>query len=191
MPDPPTHRLLDLLLQASRLKTIPRAGWAARGVPAPESVADHSHGTAIVALLLLERISEPLDRAKVLAMAVLHDLPECEIGDLTTAAVRHLPAGAKTAAEASAMAELLDGLPFDESWRGIWREYVDQGSPEARLVRDADRLEMLLQALVYERTTGHRGLDEFWEHVPAEGFAFEPSQNLARALLSAREARER
>jgi putative hydrolase of HD superfamily len=190
MPEQGTDRLLALMLRANSLKTIPRAGWAARGIPAPESVADHSFGTTLVALLLLERITEPLDRARVLAMAILHDLPECEIGDLTTAAVRHLPAGAKTAAEASALAELLAGLPFAESWRAIWQEYVDQDTPEARLVRDADRLEMLLQALVYERTTGHCGLNEFWEHAPAESFAFEPSREFARALLSARGAQE-
>jgi putative hydrolase of HD superfamily len=186
MPDRQTERLLDLLLRANRLKTTQRAGWALRGVPAPESVADHSHGTALLALLLLDQVAEPLDRAKVLGMAVLHDLPECEIGDLTTAAVRHLPPGAKTAAEGSALAELLAGLTFGESWRALWQEYADQSTPEARLVHDADRLDLLLQALVYERATSHRDLDEFWEHARAEAFTYEPSRDLARALTRAR-----
>ncbi len=191
MPTRSTDRLLDMLLRANRLKTTRRAGWAVRGVPAPESVADHSQGTALLALLLLDQVEGPLDRAKVLGMAILHDLPECEIGDLTTAAVRHLPPGAKTAAEAGALAELLAGLPCGESWRAIWQEYADQGTPEARLVRDADRLDLLLQALVYERTTGQRELGEFWEHARAESFAFEPSRDLVRALTRARGARDR
>jgi putative hydrolase of HD superfamily len=186
MPVPDAERILDLLLRANRLKTTPRTGWAVRGVPAPESVADHSHGTALLALLLCELVPEPLDRARALAMAVLHDLPECEIGDLTAGAVRHLPEGAKTTAEASALDALLAGLSVADRWRELWREYEARRTPEARLVRDADRLDLLLQALVYERATGHRGLDGFWRRAGDEPFAFAASGELAAALAARR-----
>ena len=65
----------DLILTANRLKVTPRTGWAVRGVPDFESVADHSHGVAFVALLLCDLVPGEFDRAKVLTMAILHDLP--------------------------------------------------------------------------------------------------------------------
>jgi putative hydrolase of HD superfamily len=45
--------------------------------------------------------------------------------------------------------------------KGLWQEFEDRASPEGRLVRDADKLEMMVQCLCYERA-GSRGLDEYW-----------------------------
>lgn len=186
MNEAPVSGVLSLLLRANGLKTLPRTGWALRGVAAPESVAAHAHGTALVALALLDLVDEPLDRARTLAMAALHDLPECVTGDWPAAAGRLLPPGAKAATEGAALASLLDGLPFAGAWRDLWREYDERRTPEARLVRDADRLDLLLQALVYERTTGHGGLGEFWEETAREPFAFPASAALAEGLRGLR-----
>lgn len=185
-PTPSGGRLAAVLLAANALKTAPRTGWALRGVASPESVAAHSHGVALVALLLLEIVPQPLDRARALAMAVLHDLPESVTGDLSLGASRLLPAGAKRAAEERALRELLEGTPCAESWLALWRELEDRHTPESRLVRDADRLDLLLQALVYERTTGNRCLEEFFAHAESEPFAFAASREVAAALLRLR-----
>jgi len=44
--------LIALLIEATVLKRLPRTGWLLRGVPAAESIADHSFGTAFVVLAL-------------------------------------------------------------------------------------------------------------------------------------------
>ncbi len=44
MRHPGDERILDLLLQANRLKVGPRGGWAVHGLNDVESVADHSYG---------------------------------------------------------------------------------------------------------------------------------------------------
>ena len=178
-------RLLEMLLQANRLKTTPRTGWFQRGVPAPESVADHSHGVALVALALLDCVPGPLDRARVLAMAIAHDLAESVTGDLSLGASRLLPPGAKMAAESAALDELLDGLGFADSWKGLWREFEEQETAEAKLVRDADRLDLLATALAYERA-GSRDLEEFWRFAPEESFTYEVSRALVRGLRGRR-----
>lgn len=178
-------RLLEMLLQANRLKTTPRTGWFQRGVPAPESVADHSHGVALVALALLDSAPGPLDRARVLAMAIAHDLAESVTGDLSLGASRLLPAGAKMAAESAALDELLGGLGFAEGWKALWHEFEEQATPESHLVRDADRLDLLATALSYERA-GSRDLDEFWRFAPPESFGTETGRALARALAARR-----
>ena len=184
MTDP--TRLADLLLQANRLKTTPRTGWYQRGVSRPESVADHSHGVAFAALLLTDLAAPEADRAKILTMAVLHDLPEAVTGDLSLGASRLLPAGAKARAEGAALDELGGNLPFFAGWREVWEEFEAGESLEAKLVRDADRLDLLTQALVYERTQGNRELEEFWAFAPPGSFHLPVSRDLAAELAARR-----
>jgi len=157
-----------------------------RGVPEFESVAEHSQGVALITLMLCELVGEPLDRAKALSMAVLHDLPESVTGDLSLGASSLLPTGAKAHAEQQALAGLLENVAFAPSWQGTWQEFEAHDCPEARLVRDADRLDLLTQALVYERTTGTVELDEFWRFAPPESFSLPISREVARALAARR-----
>jgi 5'-deoxynucleotidase len=180
------NRLVDLLTTINRLKVTPRTGWAQCGVRYPESVADHSHGVATVSLLLLDLVEEKLDRAKVLAMAIAHDFPESLTGDFSLGGSRNLPPGAKAVGEQKAMDELLADLPFGEAWRARWDEFEALESPEAKLVRDADRIDLLIQALAYERTTGNRELQEFWDFAPLESYHFDASRKIIAALQARR-----
>ncbi|HPF71874.1 MAG TPA: HD domain-containing protein [Candidatus Krumholzibacteria bacterium] len=179
-------RLCTLLLAGNRLKTTPRTGWVQRGIPRAESVADHSHGVALAALLLCDLVDGPVDRALVLTMAILHDLPEAVTGDLSLGASRLLPPGAKAAGEAAAMAELGAGLPLFGGWRAAWERFEAQDSIEAEIVRDADRIDLLSQALVYERTVGTRELEEFWTFAPVSSFRLAASRALVEALAARR-----
>ncbi len=177
---------LDFLLLSNRLKTTPRTGWAVRGVTNCESVADHSFGVALTALTLSEMVPRDLDREKILTMAILHDLAESVTGDLSLGGSRLLPKGAKAEAETRAMDELLDGLGFAPRWREVWMEFENLANDEARIVRDADRVDLLTQALVYERNTGTVNLEEFWEFAPVSSFHFEESRSLIEGLLERR-----
>lgn len=162
--------LAELLLESATLKRVPRVGWAMRGVPYVESVADHSFGVALVALALVEVLGdagpgEPgLDLEKVLIMALLHDLAEARLTDLPASAARLIPEEVKSQAEAGALAKMLAPLPGAARLRALWQEFEDRTSPEGRLVRDADKLEMMIQCLRYEQA-GSRGLDEFWQAI--------------------------
>ena len=159
-------RLVDLLLETATLKRTPRTGWGMRGVAHVESVADHSFGVAFVALALADALAEAgppmLDLEKVLVMAVLHDLAEVRLTDLPSSALHLIPRAVKSQAESSAMADLLAPLPTAQRWQALWQEFEDRSSPEGRLVRDADKLEMMVQCLRYEQA-GSRGLHEFWQ----------------------------
>lgn len=175
-------RVLNLIFRANRLKATPRTGWAVKGVPDFESVADHSHGVAFIALLLTELVEGDFDREKVLTMAVLHDLPESVTGDLSLGGSRLLPPGAKAQAEGRAMDELLEDHDFGPGWKTVWQEFEDQESPEALLVRDADRIDLLNQALTYENATGTRQLGEFWAFAPVASFHYPESRQLIEGL---------
>jgi putative hydrolase of HD superfamily len=159
--------LLALLIETTVLKRLPRTGWLLRGVPAAESIADHSFGTAFVALALADVLNAsgtlpaPLDTGKALAIAVLHDLPEARLTDLPGPTKHLIPREVKSQAEIKALAALTAALPSATRFQALWRDFEDEASPEGRLVKDADRLEMMIQCLRYE-LSGSRGLDDFW-----------------------------
>jgi putative hydrolase of HD superfamily len=178
---------VQLLLDAHRLKRTPRTGWVMRGVINAESVADHSFGVAFISLILAEMVDQPTDKTKLLTIALLHDLPESVISDLPTPAVVHFPPGAKREAEREALNELLCRLSCAEQWCSWWQEFGDGTSIEGRLVRDADRLDMLIQAHIYEQTTGNRWLEEFWPRSDTLPFEFAASQALYEQLRALRQ----
>lgn len=154
--------LIDFIAESGKLKRLPRTGWVESGVPDPESVADHSFRVALITLVLADR--RGLDPLKAVRMALLHDLAEAETGDLTPKQKEADPEGAKRAEE-TAMEKLLTKLPVDirRLYTDAWREFSEASSEEALLVRDADKLDMVIQASEYEKAGGDRGrLMRFW-----------------------------
>lgn len=166
------------------LKLLPRTGWLQRGVCNPESVAEHTFGVAILALLVGDATAG-IDRSRLLTIALLHDLAEALVGDLPATARRLFGAEAKYAAERGAMEELLADLPQAEEYLTLWDTYVRGDSREARLVKALDRLEMLSQALAYERS-GNRALGEFWHEAERWSDEFPAVRALADQLIAER-----
>lgn len=154
--------VLKLLTHGNQLKRTARTGWVQRGVPNPEDVAAHSFGVVYTALILCQIIDEPMDQGRVLAMAALHDLPEGLTTDIPTPAWRYLPAGVKTDVERGAMQEILADVPFLPQLMSLWEELHANETAVAKLVHDADKLDMFLQAIIYEEQFGNTHLAEFW-----------------------------
>jgi len=150
-----TEGLADFFAEAGKLKRLPRTGWVESGVHDPESVADHSFRVALIALILAD--ARGLNSLRVVRMALLHDLAEAETGDLTPTQKEADPEAARRTEEA-AMERLLGELPevIREEYRGAWREFSESATDEARLVRDADKLDMVMQASEYQKAGGDR-----------------------------------
>jgi len=140
------HELKAALLDALGLKDLPRTGWVRAGVEGPESVAAHSWG---LSLLVLTFLPAHLDRDRALAYATVHDLGEVFAGDITP----HdgLSKAEKVARERAAM-DRLSALPAPI--RALWDAYEAQADPEARFVRQLDRLDMALQGARYAQRHG-------------------------------------
>src|SRR5262245_12902601 len=102
--------LLDLLLETQLLDRIPRSGYVLRGVVDPESVTEHSWHVLFLVWAVGGRIPE-IDLPRAVEIALVHDLAELRVGDLPRTAAHYFPAGAKKAAEAAAMADVLAPLP--------------------------------------------------------------------------------
>ncbi|MCB8917431.1 MAG: HD family hydrolase [Ardenticatenaceae bacterium] len=180
MPLTDPQAILLLLRHGNQLKRTARTGWVQRGVPQAENVAAHSYGVTFTALVLAQLIPETVDLGKVLALAVLHDLPEGLTTDIPTPAWRYLPPGIKASVERQAMHDILSEVDFAADLLALWEELQQNETVEARLVHDADKLEMYLQAVVYAEQTGNSQLAEFWRK--QHRFHFPAAQALYEAL---------
>jgi putative hydrolase of HD superfamily len=152
--------LLDLFLEAQALDRIPRSGYALRGVADPESVTEHTWHVVFLVWALGARI-EGMDVHRAVEIAMVHDLAELRIGDLPRTSSRYFPPGAKNAAESAAMADVL--APLAERALPLYEEYQRGATPEARLVKACDKLQLMLKVAVYERW-GTGALAEFWDN---------------------------
>ena len=188
--------MLPLLLELQRLKRLDRTGWVLRGLPpGAESVAAHSYGVALTAMLLADEVRErgvEVDVERVLRVALLHDLAETRTGDMPRTVAGYYGAEVRRGAERAAFDDVVAGAGerHRERYSALHADYEERASLEARLVKAADILDLLAQALVFERA-GARGLDEFWEGVRErdyglEGAAREVATAAFEALFAAR-----
>ncbi len=152
--------LVRAYFEIHHLKQLFRQGWLRKGIGVDrgESVADHVFGTATMAMLLADALRPELDVSRVLRLSLLHDLGEAYAGDMTPA--DGIAAADKHARERTAIERNVAKLPEGDRYLALWEEYEAGTSPEARFVRRVDRLELALQAAVYQ-AQGFGELDEF------------------------------
>lgn len=153
------ERILQTMLGIDPLADLPRTGWLLRGVRPCESIADHSFGVAFLAMLFVDAIRArggTIDGERTLRMALVHDAAEAKTGDV--------PMPNKTPQMTAALRELEETLLREllpSAAREAWAEAELGESLEARVVKAADKAQMMIKALSYERQ--RRGqLDEFW-----------------------------
>ena len=82
---------------------------------------------------------------------------------------------ARKHAERAAFDDIVGELRADgiiEKYGEIHQDYEERASLEARLVKAADIIDLLVQTLAFERA-GVRGLDEFWDVVAERKFGLD------------------
>ena len=161
---------------------IRRTGWT-REIPAfdassetadeVETVAEHSLKTAILAAALTDG-----DLAEAFEMGLCHDMAESIVGDLTP---QQAPCReAKHRLEAEAFETLISGIEnrTAQKLKTRFMDYLENRTYTAHVVHIADKLDMALQAVMYERCF-HRNLQEFLDSAQKE-----TEENRERILVS-------
>ena len=125
---------VDFIFQSGALRRVERSGWKTIGIK-PESVAEHSYRSAIIAYILAKM--ENADEGKAVLAALFHDLHEVRVSDIHLVAKKYVKVEKEKAEEQSlsALPEILEIMKDGEA---------------ARIARDADKLELIFQAKEYQ-----------------------------------------
>ena len=170
---PSDEKTFSLLFESLSLKKLPRMGWLIERAP-HESLADHSFGAAIIALALarMEGLNGQ-EEASLLRRALLHDLHEARVGDLSRLQRQYVKADYLRAEK-----EMLEGTHLGPEI-GLLR-----GEKLAILAHDADKLDMLFQAIDYQNA-GNKNMQKFID-AALEQVKSKSGKKLAKMALAKR-----
>jgi 5'-deoxynucleotidase YfbR-like HD superfamily hydrolase len=154
-------RIIDTVLALDTLSDLPRTGWRLNGVRPGESIADHVCAVTLVTAMVVDALREEgvqVDGEHAMRLALIHDAAEARTGDIP------MPVKSASFSEAAAQVEgeIVEGM-LPASWAANWREAEDGASLEARIVKAADKIQMMIKALSYERQ-GRGALQPFWDN---------------------------
>ncbi len=136
-------RQIGFILEIDKLKRIVRQTYLIdRG--RRENDAEHSWHLAVMAVLLNEYATEPVDVLTVVKMVLIHDIVEIDAGD--TFCYDEAAHADKAEREQAAADRLFALLPDDQGveLRALWEEFEARRTPEARFAAALDRLQPLL-----------------------------------------------
>ncbi|KAK0404058.1 hypothetical protein QR680_017262 [Steinernema hermaphroditum] len=173
-----------LLHAVDNLKHLKRTGWVLREVQEPETVASHMYRMAILAMTL--SASEGYDAVHCVKMALVHDLGEAIVGDITPYC--GVNENSKFEMEEQAMKKLAAMVPeaVGIEWLDLWREYEAAETTNALAVKQLDKFDMIAQAFSYEQKYG-MDLQEFFDST-ANAFKSEPFLTWDQELRERRDA---
>lgn len=130
--------IVNFVFEVGMLKKTPRTGYQFLG-SGGESVAEHAFRTAIIGYILSHEEPEA-DQEKTVLMCLFHDLPEARTGDQNYVNKKYVQVD-----EGQALADMARGLPFGDDIRALVEEFNAGKSLEARISRDADQMDLILE----------------------------------------------
>lgn len=166
-------RIADLLFEAGMLNKTPRTGYRFLGT-GRQSVAEHLFRTALIGYCLC-RLRGEGDPLKVVLMALVHDLPETRTGDQNYVYKRYVEVR-----EEEALADMIKDTPFGE-FLELLREFNRCETEEARICRDADQLDLILE-LKEQKDLGNPYASE-WLKYALKRLKTPEAQRLAEAIM--------
>ena len=136
-------QLFDFFREIDKEKFIGRQTYLTDGARR-ENDAEHAWHMAIMTILLSEYANEEIDVLKTVTMLLIHDLVEIDAGD--TYAYDEEGKKTQAAREAKAAERIYGLLPEDQGSKllGLWREFEEQRTPEAKFARTMDCIQPLM-----------------------------------------------
>jgi putative hydrolase of HD superfamily len=176
------ERLDFFVHEVFKLKRKKRAGWIRHDVENSESVAEHSFGTAILALILSHRFG--LDSDKTTKMALVHDFAEYSVPDFTP--FDDISQEEKFRLEKEAIENISSTLEDGEEILSLWQEFENGETNESKFVRKLDKLEMMFQTIEYAEEQPDKDLELFWKMI--ESFEFGELKEIFESLRNKKQA---
>lgn len=140
--------ILQFMELIGNLKHTKRTGWVLRDVNDCESISGHMYRMSMLTFLLDG--SEGLNQIRCMELALVHDLAESLVGDITPFC--GVSKDEKRAMEFKAMEDICKLIePRGKRIMELFEEYEHGQSAESKFVKDLDRLDMVMQAFEYEK----------------------------------------
>lgn len=131
----PNKRDLELLFEIGSLRNVQR-GWRQHLGMDCANILDHSMRVIWIALMIA-RMEGVKNEEKIIKMALVHDIPETRVSDLS-----YIPKVYVTADEDTAAKEIFDNTSFGDFYTEILKEFEERQTIEAKIVKDADNLDV-------------------------------------------------
>jgi putative hydrolase of HD superfamily len=174
--------IVKFIQEIGELKGKARRGWVLHKFKNPETTAEHIFHLAFLAWIAGK--FQNLNTEKLIKMALLHDICEVFAPDLTSYDAKGIEKKGKLTIkdvlkivpkkgrpqtwqrkklelikrklEEKAMKKILKNLPpqIKKEMELLWQEYREQITPEARLVKQCDKMINLFQGLEYWKKYG-------------------------------------
>lgn len=134
------EKQFDFCREIDKEKFIKRQTYLSDGLH-KENDAEHAWHMAIMAILLGEYANEDIDILKTVTMLLIHDLVEIDAGD--TYAYDEEAKKTQEQREKTAADRIFGLLPEDqkEYFRGLWEEFEDGTTPEAKFAHTMDNIQ--------------------------------------------------
>ncbi len=170
-------RTVEFLYEAGMLKKTPRTGYQFLG-SGSESVAEHSFRAAILGYVLAG-MEKGADVDKTIRMCLFHDLPEARTGDHNYVNKKYV-----TVDEKKALQDQTRDLPFADDIMALADEFNDATTLEARIAKDADQLDLILE-LKGHQDTGNPNAKE-WLVYALKRLCTESGKTLGREIMASK-----
>ena len=137
------EKQMAFILEADKEKNILRQTHLSGG-GRQENDAEHAWHMAMMIYLLKEYANEPIDLAKTMMMALIHDIVEIDAGD--TYAYDETAMASQAERERQAADRIFGLLPDDQrdELRALFEEFEAGGTAEAKFARTMDNLQPLM-----------------------------------------------
>src|SRR3990167_5391756 len=130
-------RDIDFLFEIGTLRNVPRA-WQQILTRKVQNIAEHIFRTTMIAWIIA--VAEKADVGKVVKMCLIHDIAESRTGDIAfmhrNYVIRH---------EELAEKHIFEDTMIEKEAATLLKEYNERVSLEAKIVKDADNLDVDLE----------------------------------------------
>lgn len=134
----PNKRDLDFLYELGSLRNVQR-GWRQHVGMDVANDLEHSLRVSWIAMILA-RMEGVHNDEKIIKMALVHDIAETRVSDLS-----YVQKAYATADEQAAADDLFRGTSLEDLNSEILHEYKERKSIESQIVKDADNLDLDLE----------------------------------------------
>ncbi len=130
-------RDIDFLFEIGSLRNVPRA-WQQILSGRVQNISEHVFRTTMIAWIIA--VAEKADVNKVLKICLVHDIGESRAGDIAFMHREYV-----TRHEELAEKHIFQDTMLEKEAHILFKEYADRQSLEAKIVKDADNLDVDLE----------------------------------------------